>query len=592
MKNIKIMALFLFCFSIFSNAQQWSNEVGIFYSAPNTKIESCANKDGIHIISSKNGGIKYGLINTAGTVIRQNITIESENSGSDLARIVSDNDILYVFYIKNGDIKVARSTNLGLNWSTGFSYIPLVNTECSSLSVVVEADNKIHIAWSERRTGSWYFDSHYYEFNPISNPPSWNKYSNLTDIEQYGGDRPSLTFSNQKIHCSYRAGYPGATQIYTKSRERLKTSTNWDSPQFVPFSNYPMATAPNINRVYHSDGLLNVIYRADVSAMYDFSYIGHSYRNVGGSFWNQNDIELGIAQNKGLYQTQTADNSIHVIYNSPGQNPYIHKKLSELDWSSSLGSITFYTHIQENNTLSSAGNNLYLILDLATSMSGTLPLQYRHYDAAPLTPESFDLSIHQSQGITYPKLTWLKAKEPDVYGTSQAYYLERRLTPGSSSFSQIAVLSGSVTEYIDYSVSYAGSGMHKAEYRIRAKDLANNFSPYSAIKSVQYGDAFKLGHQTDVVITDYELGQNYPNPFNPRTNIEYKIKDGGFVQLKVYDVLGTEVAVLVNEAKEEGIYNVEFNADNLPGGVYIYSLRVSPSSGKDFIQSNKMILLK
>lgn len=85
----------------------------------------------------------------------------------------------------------------------------------------------------------------------------------------------------------------------------------------------------------------------------------------------------------------------------------------------------------------------------------------------------------------------------------------------------------------------------------------------------------------------YILFQNYPNPFNPVTNIIYQIPKSGLVQLKVYDLLGSEVAVLVNEVKSKGSYEVIFDASSLPSGVYIYSLRVN-----NFVQNNKMTLLK
>jgi len=85
----------------------------------------------------------------------------------------------------------------------------------------------------------------------------------------------------------------------------------------------------------------------------------------------------------------------------------------------------------------------------------------------------------------------------------------------------------------------------------------------------------------------YELSSNFPNPYNPTTTIKYQIPDAGFVTLKVYDVLGNEVALLVNEKKEEGRYNVTFNASALSSGVYIYQLRVN-----DFIDTKKMTLLK
>lgn len=102
----------------------------------------------------------------------------------------------------------------------------------------------------------------------------------------------------------------------------------------------------------------------------------------------------------------------------------------------------------------------------------------------------------------------------------------------------------------------------------------------------------------------FVLYQNYPNPFNPSTNIGYRIYDFGFVSLKVYDVLGNEVATLVNEYKSAGSYEVEFNASsgssfrlvrNLSSGIYLYQLRIvglGTSSGQAFIQTKKMILLR
>jgi hypothetical protein len=95
-----------------------------------------------------------------------------------------------------------------------------------------------------------------------------------------------------------------------------------------------------------------------------------------------------------------------------------------------------------------------------------------------------------------------------------------------------------------------------------------------------------------IEVEDYELLQNYPNPFNPTTTIRYSIpvniKSGmSKVTLKIYDVLGREVATLVNEQKNAGNYEVQFNAANLASGVYIYSLNAG-----DFTASKKLILLK
>ncbi len=87
--------------------------------------------------------------------------------------------------------------------------------------------------------------------------------------------------------------------------------------------------------------------------------------------------------------------------------------------------------------------------------------------------------------------------------------------------------------------------------------------------------------------SQFELNQNYPNPFNPVTNIGFRIADFGFVSLKIYDVSGKEIAVLVNEELKAGTYNYDFNAANLPSGAYFYRLQTN-----GFTEVKKMMLIK
>jgi photosystem II stability/assembly factor-like uncharacterized protein len=96
--------------------------------------------------------------------------------------------------------------------------------------------------------------------------------------------------------------------------------------------------------------------------------------------------------------------------------------------------------------------------------------------------------------------------------------------------------------------------------------------------------------QDPVVVVDSPAKidiQNYPNPFNPSTLISFTLPEQGDIELKIFDVLGNEVATLVNESKPAGSYEVEWNASNLPSGVYIYQLVVGTN-----IQMKKMLLLK
>ena len=145
-----------------------------------------------------------------------------------------------------------------------------------------------------------------------------------------------------------------------------------------------------------------------------------------------------------------------------------------------------------------------------------------------------------------------------------------------------------------------------------AEGIPNQFAfwwtPYVWVEYVPYYFNLKVvvkKNLTDVegqpeLLKEFSLSQNYPNPFNPSTNIQYSISSTQFVTLKVYDVLGNEVATLVNEEKSAGSYEVKFNTEalnttSLPSGVYFYQLRAgnpSTGSGQSFVETKKMILMK
>ncbi|MEP0861689.1 MAG: T9SS type A sorting domain-containing protein [Ignavibacterium sp.] len=102
----------------------------------------------------------------------------------------------------------------------------------------------------------------------------------------------------------------------------------------------------------------------------------------------------------------------------------------------------------------------------------------------------------------------------------------------------------------------------------------------------------KFSNVTNVELSEnlpdkYFLEQNYPNPFNPSTKISFSIPNSSFVTLKVYDVLGNEVAILINEYRSAGTYEVEFNASKLSSGLYTYTLIAG-----SFSSSRKMMVIK
>jgi hypothetical protein len=117
------------------------------------------------------------------------------------------------------------------------------------------------------------------------------------------------------------------------------------------------------------------------------------------------------------------------------------------------------------------------------------------------------------------------------------------------------------------------------------------------IRVLGYSDPNAEVEEEENYLRFYKLSPNYPNPFNPTTTIKYQIPEISFVTIKVYDVLGNEIATLVNEEKPAGEYNVEFSAIGgsvsggstfaLPSGIYFYQLRAG-----NFIETKKMVILK
>ena len=110
------------------------------------------------------------------------------------------------------------------------------------------------------------------------------------------------------------------------------------------------------------------------------------------------------------------------------------------------------------------------------------------------------------------------------------------------------------------------------------------------IKQIDFDGNFKYSNQIEVyfiLITNFALLQNYPNPFNLTTTISYQVPYSNKVVIKVFDVLGSELAILVDEVKPSGIHEITFDASGLPSGLYIYHMTANDQSF-----TNKMMLAK
>jgi hypothetical protein len=172
-------------------------------------------------------------------------------------------------------------------------------------------------------------------------------------------------------------------------------------------------------------------------------------------------------------------------------------------------------------------------------------------------------------------LHWSTATEINNPG----FEIQRRQT---SDWAKVGFVAGAGTSNAPRNYSYTDSKLSAGSYSYRLKQIDNN-------------GAFTYGSTVEVAISSapaaFALSQNYPNPFNPSTVISYQLPVNSQVTLKVYDMLGREVATLVNGEMKAGSYSVPFNTSKgtlgLSSGVYVYRLEAG-----SFISTKKLLLMK
>jgi len=195
----------------------------------------------------------------------------------------------------------------------------------------------------------------------------------------------------------------------------------------------------------------------------------------------------------------------------------------------------------------------------------------------PVELVSFSLSVIDNDVI----LSWQTATETNNSGFE---ILKKKSGEGSqeSEWENIGFVPGHGTTTETQYYSFTDNQVNPGKYQYR-------------LKQVDYNGTFEYSKTIEVEVnspTEFSLEQNYPNPFNPSTKISWQSPVGSWQTLKIYDVLGNEVATLVNEYKPAGTYEVNFNGhsdegQNLSSGIYFYQLKAG-----DFVQTKKMMLMK
>lgn len=189
----------------------------------------------------------------------------------------------------------------------------------------------------------------------------------------------------------------------------------------------------------------------------------------------------------------------------------------------------------------------------------------------PVELSSFSAAIIGSS----VKLNWQTETEINNFG----FEIERnkKQNDKNEQWMKIGFVNGNGNSNSPKQYTFTDEGIVSGKYSYRLKQIDND-------GQFEYSKAIEVDFNTP---KKFALNQNYPNPFNPVTTISWEIPEDNFVTLKIYDPLGKEVATIVNEYKQSGFYQTNFNADGLSSGMYFYTLGTG-----SFVQTKKMILIK
>ena len=370
-------------------------------------------------------------------------------------------------------------------------------------------------------------------------------------LMEFRDDSIWLTHLSLQLANGYRQLLLNNQSIWIGDGEGLYLFEN-DSLQYFPPQNGPVGLyctdvkSDSLNNIWFATGLAGWGYLVKFDGT---NYSGFNFIATAIEFDNDGNLWVGTESFTNNAELLKFDGTNWTSFNSTN---------SELPQTYSIRDLAF----------DKFGN-----LWIATESAGLVV--FNENGIVPVELASFTSSVTDNK-VT---LTWTTATETN----NQGFQIERRKTQDerSEEWENIGFVNGKGTTTELQTYSFVDKKLETGKY-------------YYRLKQIDFDGTFEYSNTIEVEInspTKFSLEQNYPNPFNPSTNIQYAIASRQFVTLKVYDVLGKEVATLVNEEKVAGNYEVEFNSElsikNPASGVYFYQLKAG-----DFIETKKTILMK
>jgi len=324
------------------------------------------------------------------------------------------------------------------------------------------------------------------------------------------------------------------------------------------------------------------------STQSQFAVYGQKFDAAGTRQWASNGISFTSMTTNSMFGPYAlpTDTSVYVIYlqgNASGLNQGINVFMvnsnGNFSWNPNIVDMSDPTQ-EKLHSVTTISTDHVAIIAWEDRRSGNAGIYAQNinpdgtlgFEAVPVELISFTGSLDKNKVL----LNWLTATEINNLG----FDIER--AKDGKTWNKIGFVQGNGTSTNSHSYTYSDNDLHSGTYSYRLKQIDYN----------GYYKYINLNESFTIKPASYSLAQNYPNPFNPVTSIKYKVSSSQFVTLKVYDILGNEIATLVNEEKPAGEYEVEFNSHsgnkvNLTSGIYVYQLIAG-----EFIETKKMLLMK
>ncbi len=588
----KIFLLFLsFTLTIVSKAQ-WQPDVRLTNNSAESHTSPCnawcvaANGDTIHVIwfDSRDGldEIYYKRSPDRGISWTQDTRLTYSNSYAQYPSVFVWGNVVHIVWqdMRNGwEIYYKRSTDAGTTWGVD---VRLTNDAGNSWNPTVYASGSIvHVLWNDTRNGN---TQAYYKRSPDGGI-SWGSDIRL-DTAIGDSWHPVTASTGSLLHAMWCDNRNGNYEIYYKRSTDLGLSWGTDRRITNTSSN---STNPSFSII---GSIIHLIFSNDQYGGDPGCDVYYKRSTDLGTTWGS-DTRLTTDPNRSEYASVAASGSnIHSIWDDNRDGNYeIYYKYSSnggLTW----GPDTRLTNASGNSFLPSmvlSGSYIHVVwMDYR---DGNYEIYYKQNPTGngPLPIPAAPNMLSPPNGSQYQptsiRFTWNKSQYADTY----------RLQVASDSLFNVLVVNDSTLT--DSTIIVTGFLVnHNYWWRVNAKNLSGT-SQWSVVFHFNT-NLVGIQHVNSEIPREYKLYPNFPNPFNPITKIKFDIPSGvaGQTFLSVYDILGREVATLVNEKLSPGTYEVEWpacrtesgrDASNFASGIYFYKLET-----ESFTQTKRMVLIK